>query len=336
MNKLYIITGVSGNLGHTIANTLIMQKQRVRGLILPNQNISHISPKIELILGDITDKASLTPLFKDTEHYEVYVIHTAGIITIDSNYNPMLYKVNVLGTQNIIELSQFYKVKQFIYTSSVHALPELNHGQVITEESFSMGSDLYGDYSHSKREATHYLLKEIEKGFNASIVYPSGIVSIEDYKEGLVTQMVKDYLARKLKVYIKGGYDFVDVRDVSNAIIKLTQIKHPQKSYILANQYYSVFDLMTIMYKLTGIHKVRIKIPLFMVNAAMPFIHFTNKIAKKPMIFTKDSLHILNANSLFSSQKAKNDLDYNPRDIKLTLKELIGNLGNKTLIKDVQ
>ncbi|MEI7668395.1 MAG: NAD-dependent epimerase/dehydratase family protein, partial [Erysipelotrichaceae bacterium] len=77
MNKLYIITGVSGNLGHTIANTLIMQKQRVRGLILPNQNISHISPKIELILGDITDKASLTPLFKDTEHYEVYVIHTA-------------------------------------------------------------------------------------------------------------------------------------------------------------------------------------------------------------------------------------------------------------------
>jgi len=335
MNRLYIITGVTGNLGHIIANTLIMQKHRVRGLILPNQNISHISPKIELIEGDITDKSSLIPLFKDTEQVEVYVIHTAGIITIDSNYNPMLYKVNVLGTQNIIELSQFYKVKQFIYTSSVHALPELNHGQIITEESFSMGSELYGDYSHSKREATHFLMKEIEKGFNASIVFPSGIVSTEDSNDGLVTQMVKDYLARKLKVYIKGGYDFVDVRDVSNAIIKLTQIKNPQKSYILANQYYSVFDLMSIMYKLTGIHKVKIKIPLFMVNAAMPMIHLANKIAKKPMIFTKDSLHILNANSLFSSQKAKDDLNYNPRDIRVTLKDLIENLKSTSIINNI-
>ena len=40
-----------------------------------------------------------------------------------------------------------------------------------------------------------------------------------DYGHGHLTQMVEDYLNGRLKACVRGGYDFVDVRDVADGII---------------------------------------------------------------------------------------------------------------------
>jgi len=328
MSRAYIITGVTGNLGHVIANLLVANGQKVLGLALYHESNQHLDPRVEIIRGDVRNISTIEPLFIQTKGHEVIVIHTAGIISINPKYDANLFKVNVEGTKNIIDLCVDYQVEHLIYTSSVHALPELSGNECISEDSFCRESALYGHYSTSKQLATGYLLDAMQKGLKATIVYPSGIVSIIDSKEGLVTQMVKDYLNRKMRVYIKGGYDFVDVRDVAQAIVNIADIQDPGHCYVLSNRYYTVKEIFDILYELTGLYKVRVQIPLFLVKGAMPILASLSRIQKTPQIFTQDSLHILGANSNFSHQRAQKDLGYEPRDIRETLQELIRNLKN--------
>ncbi|RJX26859.1 MAG: NAD-dependent epimerase/dehydratase family protein [Dethiobacter sp.] len=60
-----------------------------------------------------------------------YVYHLAGIVTISSGKRNLLQKVNVEGTRNVLRACFEKQIKRLIYTSSIHAFPELPQGQMI-------------------------------------------------------------------------------------------------------------------------------------------------------------------------------------------------------------
>ncbi len=45
--------------------------------------------------------------------------------------------------------------------------------------------------------------------------FPSGIIGPGDIQRGSFTSMAKSFLAGRLPLAVRGGYDFVDVRDVA-------------------------------------------------------------------------------------------------------------------------
>ena len=49
-----------------------------------------------------------------------------------------------------------------------------------------------------------------------------------------MTQMVIDYLNSRLTACVKGGYDFVDVRDVADGILSCVENGQPGECYILS------------------------------------------------------------------------------------------------------
>ena len=104
---------------------------------------------------------------------------------------------------------------RLIHVSSVHAIPEKPEGCVITEScDFSPGL-VDGDYAKSKAAATELVFDAAERGLNASIVFPSGIIGPGDIQGGSFTSMAKSFLAGRLVLAVRGGYDFVDVRDMA-------------------------------------------------------------------------------------------------------------------------
>jgi len=50
--------------------------------------------------GNVTERATMEEFF-DTGSDEAYVVHLAGIVTLNEEYNRKVFDVNVGGTRNV-------------------------------------------------------------------------------------------------------------------------------------------------------------------------------------------------------------------------------------------
>lgn len=127
-SALAIVTGAPGWLGTRLVQSLIKgvvdvptlgpSDRKVRCLVLPTadaKELEALGPQVEIIRGDVTDPASLEPLFKDAKGATVF--HSAGIVH-PSEGIPQFYAVNVEGTRNMIEASKKAKIRRFVHVSS--------------------------------------------------------------------------------------------------------------------------------------------------------------------------------------------------------------------------
>lgn len=319
MGKLFLLTGSGGHLGNTIIRELLTQKQRVRGLLLSGQK--PIIPENEFVSyvhGDVTDRESLLPFFANPEGDELVVIHTAGIISIDNKMSDFLYRVNVLGTKNMIDLSLQCSVSRFLYTSSVHVFPSLDRFPPI-QETHHIHEDLVrGGYSKTKAIATRYLFDCIRNGFPGIVVYPSGILGPYDPSGNFLVQMVHDYAQGNLPFGIQGGYDFVDVRDVANGCLLALSKGKIGEDYILSNRHFDLTELLAIIHSFTDKKEIPI-LPVWVAKIGLPVMSLWAKSKKKRPLYTLFSLATLTSGEVFSHQKATDRLGYTTRDMKDTI-----------------
>lgn len=326
--SIYIITGANGHVGNALISSLMNRKDvYVRGLVLPSFKDKVISKaNIQYFYGDIKDTKSLYPLFKDInrDEYNLYLIHTAAIVSIQDKVTEALYDVNVKGTKNILDLAIEFKVDKFIYLSSVHALKEEDHNKVIYENSYFDPNSVKGGYAKTKAMASNLVLDYVHnKGLKGLILHPSGIIGpyFLDQNNHLI-KLINDYLNNKLPCGVSGGYDFVDVRDVVKAILSAIKYGRNGETYIISNRHYEIKDIFNMI---NNIIKHR-KIPIISRRFALifiPLINLISKLYKKKALYTKYSLYTLGSNDNFSHDKATIELKYAPRDIYNTLKDTI-------------
>ena len=320
--KMYIITGANGHLASTIIRYLVKQDCIIRGLILPaesNQNSSNVT----YYKGDITKPETLSEIFSDTENYDVYVIHAAGIISIGNEVTPLMYNVNVNGTKNIISACKKYAVKRLLYVSSVHAIQEGSYMSTISELYEFPKDKVQGGYASTKAEATQAVMDAASEGLDAVVVHPSGILGPFDNGSNHITQLVQMYLSGRLPTGVTGGYDFVDVRDVAKGCISAINNGRKGECYILSNRYYTVKDLLEYMrIAVHGKHK-KVCVPLKLAKAAAPVFEKIGEITKTRPLFTKYSLYVMDSNGRFCHDKATRELGFTPRDMKDTIRDTI-------------
>lgn len=61
--------------------------------------------------------------------------------------------------------------------------------------------------------------------------------------------MAKSFLAGKLPLAVRGGYDFVDVRDVANGLLACSESGEPGKGYILSGHYATIRKMLQLVGK---------------------------------------------------------------------------------------
>ena len=188
MKNIYIITGANGFLGNNIVRLLEKDEQNeIRALILPGDKVDALNGlKCQKFYGDVTQIASLEEIFKITdedikEKANIYVIHCASIVYLDSKYNELVYRVNVLGTKNIVKKTKEIQAK-LIYVSSVHAIEEKPNNELLDENASFDPAKIEGLYAKTKAETTRYIFDEVKNNnLNACVVFPSGLIGINDY-----------------------------------------------------------------------------------------------------------------------------------------------------------
>lgn len=321
MEEVYLITGVTGFLGRIVAEKLVKANKKVIGLRLPGDKES-LLPEVNFQIGDITKPYSLVKFFEQAQGKKAVLIHCAGLVTVASEHD-QVWKVNVDGTRNIVDMCEKYRIERLVYVSSVHAIKEEKNGRTISETKCFSASMVKGIYGKSKAEATAYVLKAVERGLNARIVHPSGIIGPGDYSGGYMTETIKAYLKGYFPCAVEGGYDFVDVRDVADGIIKCTEKGKAGETYILSNEYITVKEMFDILSKIVGKSKSHIAFPLKAVSFIAPYCEKVEKILGSPLLITPYSIYTLGSNGSFSYAKAKMELGYCPRPIEETLADVV-------------
>ncbi len=315
---LYLVTGATGHVGFNLVKLLTEHNKNVRALVLPHDDISKIEPlNLEIVYGDITDKASLYPLFDNIDE-EVCLIHAAGIISINNKADDLMTLVNVEGTKNIIDLAIEKKINHIIYTSSVHAIKEEGKKGLITETEIFDESLVVGAYAKTKATATKYVVEQMKRGHPITVVHPAGVIGPYDFRKGHMTKLIENYLNKSLGARVSGGYNFVDVRDVVDAIYQLAE-KRVLGTYILSGHYVSLKDFFAVLKTISGRKGHVTVLANRFVKPFTPMTERYYRMKKKPPLFTAYSLYTLQSNSNFSNDKVKEVINYQPRRIETTL-----------------
>jgi len=317
---MIVITGGTGHLGNVLVRKLVNMNKKVRALILPGEDITSLKGlEIEKIEGDVRLPDSLRKAFEGAD----IVYHCAGIISILPGQRKQLYQVNVIGTKNVVNMCLKTKVKRLVYTSSIHALSEPAPGIVFNESREFNPENVLGEYSKSKALGTLEVLKGVEKGLDAVILCPSGIIGPYDYRISEMGKLIVDFIKGKIKASVSGAYDFVDVRDVAEGLILACEKGRKGECYILSGQQISVGRLLEFLGEISGIKVPSFKIPQPLARVAGFFnVLYCNLIKIKPL-FTPFSIDVLASNSLVSCQKAQDELGYSPRSIYESIKDAV-------------
>ena len=309
----YLITGATGFLGRAVAEELVRRRAQVHALVLHNDPYIHLLPKeVHTIVGDVCVKNSLADFFADAGS-RTCVIHCAGVVSVASRPGSKLYQVNVGGTWQVLRQCMKRNVGRLIHVSSVHAIPEKPKGCIITEDcEFSPGL-VDGDYAKSKAIATELVFDAAKRGLNASIVFPSGIIGPGDIQGGSFTSMVKSFLSGKLPFAVRGGYDFVDVRDVAEGILACSESGEPGKGYILSGHHVTIRKMLQLVGKAAKLRYRPICLPLGLAKLAAPYYERRSLREQKPLFFTPYSVAVLASNGCFSHAAASERFAYQPR-----------------------
>ena len=327
MEKTYLVTGACGHLGGTLVRLLERTGAQVRGLRLPSEQ-ARDRAHVTYYPGDVRDRDSLRPLFRGLAGREVVVFHTAAIVDISGEATPQMHDVNVNGTKNILALCREYGVKRLVYVSSVHAIPEKDGYAVLREVDRFSPRQVTGGYAKTKAEATQAVLDAAAQGLDAVVVHPSGILGPFDGTGNHLVQLVKEYAGGKLPACVKGGYDFVDVRDVAAGCLAAAEKGRSGQCYILSNRHYEVKEVLAMAKTLCHGRRLPV-LPMWMAQAAEPLLGWVARVKKQRPLYTKYSLYTLRSNDRFDHGKATAELGYRPRDLRQTVRDTLRWLAKK-------
>ena len=331
MFHTYLVTGASGFLGRAVLAELEKKRAPVRALVIKNDPLAAGLPEdVSVVYGDVCDDGSLEHFFSGADE-RTCVIHCAGIVSVASHPGEWIYRVNVGGTNNILRHCEKAGVGKLVYVSSVHAIPEKPKGTEITEDAVFSPDAVQGDYAKSKAIATSLVFEASDRGLNASVVFPSGIIGPGDVGKGSITHMLLSFLAGKLPVAVKGGYDFVDVRDVAAGIVSCAEQGQPGHGYILSGEYATIRDILNAARDALGLKRAVSYLPICFAKRIAPLYEKRSLRQKQPLYFTPYSVAVLESNGRFDKSAAAAAFGYAPRSLQSSIRDMVlwlKNTGN--------
>lgn len=323
-NMIYLITGATGHLGRNLTEALLERGEEVRAFVLPGEE-EFVPEGARVITGDVTEAASLRPLFERQGSGKLCLLHCAARITIATRRDPQVWRVNVHGTKNVMRAASEAGAERVVHVSSVHAIPERPAPEVITEPEHYSSSAVRGQYAKSKAAAAEMVRVFAARGLNASIVLPSGILGPGDIQNrNHMVRTVRAIAQGKLPASVRGGYDFVDARDLTEGVLACARDGRRGESYIMNGHVISVRELMEMVSELTDCKVPRVDLAPAVAKAVAPAAElFARATGTAQPILTPYSVYTLGTNANFSHEKASAELGYTVRDLRETVADTL-------------
>ena len=216
------------------------------------------------------------------------------------------------------------KVGRLVYFSTIHTLQQKPFDSALDESRPNIASAKYPPYDRSKAAAEKIMRQAISDGLNGVIVNPTGIIGPYDYEPSFLGQALILIAKDRFPALVKGGFNWVDVRDVVTGAMNAGKLAPPGASYLLSGHYVSLKSIADMVGEITGVRIPGFICPMLPAKMYAPIITSLSRFTGKRPIFTIASLRALeNCNHQISHVKATNELSYHPRPIRETISDTL-------------
>ena len=318
MKETVGVTGATGHLGSKLCIDLVDLGYKVKAMHC-NQSPSVDLSEVFWVKGNVLYEETIGAFVEGCD----YVIHCAASISIDGDKDGSVQLINVEGTKNVLKCCVKHNVKRLIHVSSTHAVLEGPQASPF-DESRPYKEKEHFAYDYSKACGEQFVLEYAAEGLDAIVVRPSGIIGSPDDQPSLLGKAVIDMYNGKVPLLPEGGYNYIDLSDVSASIIAALTKGQKGEVYLLAGNYYSMKDFARLLEEVSGKEMPKIIVPSWFLLGLIPFVRFYSFVTGKPSSFTKESIVTLKlGHKNMRIDKAIKDLGHSPRPLKESLEELL-------------
>jgi dihydroflavonol-4-reductase len=313
------VTGATGHLGTVLVRKLVQRGETVRYITRGTRAPGLDGLDAEVVMGDLADRAVLSRAFAGAD----IVYHCAAFISILPGSWTELERINVEATRAVLEAARQAGVRRFVHVGSVEAFPLERRIRPVTEDQEIDPDNTAIEYGRSKALGVLEVLRQPRTGMECVVCCPTAFIGPPDYRRSPLGEVISDFISGKLPAYVNGGFDFVDVRDVADGLVRAGIHGKPGRTYLLSGRFASIREVMDLVETASGVRKPRMVVPRPVMMAFMPAIEFYYRVTGRPPQFTRGSLRLLSLDVTVDSSRARTELGYSARPLEETITDTV-------------
>lgn len=323
----FLVTGATGFLGRHVIQNLQTSESQIVALVRNKSDwLSYDWTKnlrnVTLIEGGLTetnwqDSPDLTGLQG--------IFHLAAIVHHSRTHAEESYRTNIEGTLNMVRLAAKHKCRLvFISTSGTVGCFDTSSESADETSPFAEKKVARWPYYDSKVQAEKQARELAQKlGVELVIIRPPVMLGPGDHRHRS-TGVIINFLKKKIPFRLKGGIQFIDIRDAATAMIAAMMLENPKPVYHLCGTSCSIENYFTMLERASGIAPPQKCLPTgiaWCASVASKFI-FSALNKKSPLpdpVLVEMASKYWNTKSLY----AEEDLHFISRNPEQTLKDTV-------------
>ena len=319
------ITGSTGVVGKPLLRKIVDQGYNVFALSRSQNNDHFFSDLgVKKIEGDLFTEA----IYDELSDCNIDAIfHIAGVNKMCSKNPEGMFKANIEGTKEMLQLGNRLKIKKFIYTSSAVTLGE-EIGTVGNEVSDHRG------YFLSKYEESKFLAEkeafDYDKGFEFVSVNPSSVQG-----PGRVSGTAKLLISTLNKTYpplIRNNISIVDIDDCTDGHYQALLNGKDNQRYVLNSFQTTSEELLSKLKSLSEWSGRPIYIPKLGLKIIAPLGDLYKSVSSSTPLICSESAKVLTHGHIYDGSKAGDKLNLSYIDLETFMKKTINWLIDESYV----
>lgn len=310
------ITGAAGYVGINLIRALTAAGWTLR--TVDRQPLAGVETAgIDHTIADVRDRDTLEGIFAGVD----VVFHLAARITLASE-DPEAWDINVTGPATVADAALAASVPRLVHCSSVHAfdlslaVPRLNE---MSPRSVHPERPVY---DRSKFAGETEVRKVIDRGLDATILNPTGVIGPIDLGPSRMNLVIDAAARGRLPAVVHGGFDWVDVRDVVGGLIAEVEHGRTGENYLLSGHQASALHLGRLAAALNGHVGPVLAVPAALARAVAPAGERISGWFHSD-VFTPASIGTLIDDPYVEGDKARRELGHDPRPLEDTVRDTV-------------
>ena len=316
-----LVTGATGFVGSAVARVLAARGHDLRLLTRASSDRRNLAGlDTDVVTGDLTDPASLKRAAAGCR----YVVHVAADYRVWVPDPDAMLRANVDGALAMVRAAAEAGAERIVHCSSVAALGQTGDGTPANEDTPTDEADFVGIYKRSKYLAEKAVLDLARReSLPVVVVNPAAPVGPRDIKPTPTGKMILDAAAGRMPAYIDTGLNIVHVDDVAEGHVLALEKGRIGQRYVLGGEDMSLKAILDLVADVAHRRPPFIRLPEAVVWPAAFIMEKLASVTGIPPMMTRDHLKMARKKMFYSSAKAKKELGYSPRPVRLAVVDAV-------------